>query len=612
MSEDDLFGTKVTIEGVLGEAAKQTGLPAGVKKFRESLANKLPGVFANNFRKGGGDRLTPYTTLSPIQADVLEHMFKHNETLNYLVQASTGQGKTLAFVLAALSMIDPALKEQQVVILAHTQELVEAPIKDYLVQLQEKGVSTTFLEDSGINCLICPVDEMQILPPPIDKSTSSKMDLTDKNLFPKRSDYLKDPAKYAKFTEAAKACQIIATTYDSYIALLKQGLCSTKNLKLVIIDEADFILFDLFKGKVKTLRFDGAIEFVNEVTSKLPQDCKIQLYSATFEDEARVRARFCVNRDLTAQQRHKFKDECDESLLVQEGKYTEFKRDIPLFKIIQLNIDVRKYGKSKAEVNRLLHRCFGPTKSLVFANTKARCGKLSVEGDKEEFCDFRAKLDLKHKRFHAATKDKFVREGSKFAREYHSKEGEMTELDRRLFLDEFKKDVQYENQESYLHSLFTTDLLARGFDLPFLDLIVNYECPISWTDKLDSLIGNTFVKLDSTVDPAILTITSASKSKLLEEGWIFKDKDQDLFIFIQKKLSTVGSNTSWEVMEYREDGPNRAPTLTRLRNKKIIGDLQAHTCFSFASYKHRIGRTGRFNNYGLVINFIDNDLELAT
>ncbi len=80
----------------------------------EATPETLPDIVQQAFRAAG------WTELTPVQEKAIPYLLDERDMI---VQARTGTGKTGAFLLPLFELLDPALREQQVLILAPTREL---------------------------------------------------------------------------------------------------------------------------------------------------------------------------------------------------------------------------------------------------------------------------------------------------------------------------------------------------------------------------------------------------------------------------------------------------------------------------------------------------------
>ncbi|PKN03783.1 RNA helicase [Candidatus Dependentiae bacterium HGW-Dependentiae-1] len=165
-----------------------------------------------------------FTTPTEIQAKVIPHLLS-NPHSDIHAQAQTGTGKTLAFGIPLLHAIDPSLKAVQGLIVAPTRELVTQTYESL------KAVS----RDSGISV------EVVYGGMPMDRQIAG----------------------------IRRGAQIIVGTPGRLNDHLRRKTLSLKNLKVLVLDEADIMLDMGFK------------EEVDEILDCAPTDRAIWLFSAT-------------------------------------------------------------------------------------------------------------------------------------------------------------------------------------------------------------------------------------------------------------------------------------------------------------------------------------------
>ena len=146
-----------------------------------------------------------------------------------IAQAQSGSGKTGAFVIGTLELIEPCIKEVQVLILAPTRELAEQIFNVY-------NFIGEFLKIRILNLI---------------GGTKSR-----ENIF-----------------ELEKGAHVIVGSPGRVLDLMKKGHLKLSYLKNLVLDEADNLL-----GK-------GFLENIKDVISLIPPEAKINLFSATMPKE---------------------------------------------------------------------------------------------------------------------------------------------------------------------------------------------------------------------------------------------------------------------------------------------------------------------------------------
>lgn len=164
---------------------------------------------------------------SPIQKLAIRPMMERNDIV---AQAQSGTGKTGTFSIGALSVVDPAIKEPQVLILAPTRELANQSATTC------NGVSSYM----GIKTHVATGG------PPIDGDIRALQ----------------------------RGVQVIVGTPGRVYDLIRRGALKLSKMRYLILDEADQMLEDRFREQVKCI-----LEF------QFPATCRIGLFSATMPPE---------------------------------------------------------------------------------------------------------------------------------------------------------------------------------------------------------------------------------------------------------------------------------------------------------------------------------------
>ena len=165
-----------------------------------------------------------WETPTPIQAEAMGPLLDGRDVLG---QAQTGTGKTAAFGIPMIERVDPYLKTVQGLVLAPTRELA-VQIADHLNALAaHKGIKTTAIYGGE----------------PIQRQTRA----------------LKQGA------------QIVVGTPGRILDHLQQGTLTLRNIKIVVLDEADRML-DM-----------GFIPDIKRILSNTPKDKQMSLFSATID-----------------------------------------------------------------------------------------------------------------------------------------------------------------------------------------------------------------------------------------------------------------------------------------------------------------------------------------
>jgi translation initiation factor 4A len=174
--------------------------------------NLLRGIYAYGFEKP-----------SKIQQLAIVPMSKHTDIL---AQAQSGTGKTGAFTIGSLTVVDTSIKYPQVIVICPTRELSQ----------QTERVASALGEYMGLKTL----------------SATGGNQL--------RSDI-----------SALKAgAQFIVGTPGRIYDLIRRGDMVLDHMRYVILDEADQMLEDLFQEQIKTI-----------LNNRFPSSTRLALFSAT-------------------------------------------------------------------------------------------------------------------------------------------------------------------------------------------------------------------------------------------------------------------------------------------------------------------------------------------
>ncbi len=164
-----------------------------------------------------------YKSPTPIQEETIPYILSGRDVLG---QAQTGTGKTAAFALPTLSMVDEKSKVTQVLVLAPTRELA--------IQVSE-SYKTYSKYHKGIN--VCSIYGGQ--------------------------DYS------IQFKALKKGAHVVVGTPGRVIDHIRKGTLKLDKVKTIVLDEAD-----------EMLRM-GFIDDVEFVLDKMPKERQITLFSAT-------------------------------------------------------------------------------------------------------------------------------------------------------------------------------------------------------------------------------------------------------------------------------------------------------------------------------------------
>jgi len=178
--------------------------------------NLLRGIFAHGFEKP-----------SAIQSKGIMPMA---EGRDILAQAQSGTGKTGTFVIGSLSRIDESIKKPQVLILVHVRELA----------IQITNVASALGDKMGVKVL-CAVG----------------------------GNPLRDDIRMLE-----NGCQFIVGTPGRVYDLVSRNALDRSEIRVLILDEADQMLDDLFYKQIMCILEKG-----------FPEKTRVALFSATMPDQ---------------------------------------------------------------------------------------------------------------------------------------------------------------------------------------------------------------------------------------------------------------------------------------------------------------------------------------
>lgn len=281
---------------------------------------------------------------------------------NFIGQAPTGTGKTLAYLLPALQQIDPAVRQAQVVVLAPTYELA----------MQITGVARDLVQAAELGIKLQGIIGGANIARQIDK--------------------LKDKP------------QLIIGSAGRIIELSRKGKLKLHQVKLLVIDEFDRLLDD------------QNLQATADVVRLLPKERQVIMFSATAPNKALERADFL---------------EHPEHIIVKETAETLEARD---------NLYIMTPFRDKITMIRKLTNTLAVKRGLVFINRV-----------------YDAEKTLAHLQFDGIKADSLLGHSNKQARQ--------------------KAIADFKSGKVQL--LLSTDLAARGLDIPDVDYVFNLDLPES-------------------------------------------------------------------------------------------------------------------------------------
>jgi ATP-dependent RNA helicase DeaD len=178
-----------------------------------------------------------FTEMFPIQENAIPHMLRHE---NVVGQAKTGTGKTAAFGVPMLNELNPETGHVEGLVIAPTRELAQQICDDLNTYAKYLKVWATPIY-GGVS---------------IDR----------------------------QFRELKKGPTIVVGTPGRLIDHMKRGTLNLRNVKMVVLDEADR-MFDM-----------GFYDDIEYILNKVPKDKHISLWSATIDERTRsLSSRFMPN-----------------------------------------------------------------------------------------------------------------------------------------------------------------------------------------------------------------------------------------------------------------------------------------------------------------------------
>jgi ATP-independent RNA helicase DbpA len=300
-----------------------------------------------------------------------------------LALSPTGSGKTLAFLIPLMEKIDPQIAEIQLLILAPTREL-GSQIAQVATQVAEQ------LSTGGRRCLQVRTAFGG------HKAESQKIEI------------LKKPA-------------VVVATPGRALELIGQEILETKNLKSVVLDEADLLIGMGFEEQIK------------EICDHLPNRIQAALFSATeSEGQSRLQNRL-VHRGQRIDVRGRLQSEetagsCSSSRIIHQ-------------------ILLIPHGTERLPaLHQLLMQIDGDTETgIIFCQTR---------NSVQQVADF-----LKENGISAA-----------------GLSGELGQIERSTMMRHFKSGG--------LKYLVSTNLAARGIDVSDLSVVVHFELPSTQQEYL--------------------------------------------------------------------------------------------------------------------------------
>jgi translation initiation factor 4A len=258
----------------------------------------LRGIYGNGFEKPSGIQ----------QRGIVPIKDGHD----ILAQAQSGTGKTGTFVTGALTRVDPTLKQIQVLILAPVRELAQQ-IHDVAVQ-----ISKYMNNKAGIN-IYCATGG-----PPLREDIRA----------------------------IERGCQFLVGTPGRIYDLMNRNVLQRKNIRVLVMDEADQMLEDRFKEQVLCILEKG-----------FPSATQVALFSATMDKEV---------------------IEVANTMLRNPVKILMDAKDVPLDGIKQLYVELEKENW-KFDVLCDLYAQLTISQALVYVNERKKADLLAEKMAQQGF-----------------------------------------------------------------------------------------------------------------------------------------------------------------------------------------------------------------------------------
>ena len=190
-----------------------------------------------------------YLEPSRIQSYAIPQMIKRRDIL---AQSQSGTGKTGAFLISALEIVDPNLNAPQVIILSPTSELATQTLvvgKSLAIRMEDIKFSYTVGGTDAVN-------------------------------------NIRELGGVHQGKADEKAAQIIIATPGRLIHIMKEYPYLFQHIKLLVVDECDELLTGSFKDEIK------------KILEGLSENVQICLFSATLNNDVVVLANVILNNPV--------------------------------------------------------------------------------------------------------------------------------------------------------------------------------------------------------------------------------------------------------------------------------------------------------------------------
>ena len=313
---------------------------------------------------------------------------------NVIGQAQSGRGKTGAFVIGSLSCVDPTLNEVQVIILSNTHELAT---QTYNVI---SNIGNRIFKDKN-RVELC-----------IGRQVS-----TEENI-----------------GNIRKGTQVLVGTPGRIRHLVKHqvngsNLIDPRNVKMVVLDEADCLLMDKFQEVVIDI-----IDAVDVPSRKNP--IQLAIFSATFSEESlNISRKLCVPE------------------MAQLGDSWREDRNAPVEVLIPVEeLTLEGIEQYYYEIDCAPRETFDQKAEFIMALNDIQMIPMCI-------------IYVNNKN----TADRLKRTLDKAGLSSQCVYGSMTPSQRSQVTTAFRR--------CETRILISTDLLARGFDVQQVELVINFDLP---------------------------------------------------------------------------------------------------------------------------------------
>ena len=397
-----------------------------------------------------------FVNSTPVQAAVIGLLGKNKDVS---VEACTGSGKTLAFVLPMIEILWKANKESKfkkhsigAVIVSPTRELAR----------QIRDVAEPFLE--SLRAIADEEDE--------ESKEHSKFnpDVKPMLLVGGGAQTVADDLK--RFSERGSLC-LIGTPGRMLDVLTKARDLDAKRCELLVLDEADRVLG---MGFAKTL---------NSIIGMLPKQRRTGLFSATQTEELEELARAGLRNPV----RVTVRDSNAAAAAAAAGGGKENKTDKKKGAIgagagsklpTQLELSYRICETVDAKIFRLAEflKAKKGTKIIVYFLTCACVDYYQKALDALLDVGSGSKKNNNNNNSSSNKKKKTTKNGNDSRIEIFALHGKMKQAQREQTLENFAENKENDEENGVESSiLLTTDVAARGLDIPGVDWIVQFDMP---------------------------------------------------------------------------------------------------------------------------------------